>query len=102
MAKLRIEALGTAFNIAADEEPGYLKELLSRYLAAVEKTKRSTGQKDPLRIAILTGFQFCDELQKLQKKETAEQELRAGEGREAQQLAENIIARIDEVLEYDR
>lgn len=95
---LHIEALGTSFTIAADEDSAYLKELLDRYLAMLERTKRSTGLRDPLKIAILTGFLLCDELQKQQNKEAADQGARFSESQEAQELAMSIIARLDEVL----
>jgi cell division protein ZapA (FtsZ GTPase activity inhibitor) len=103
MAKtdLRIETLGTSFTIAADEDPAYLMDLLDRYRGMVEKTRQSTGLKDPLKTAILTGFLLCDELQKARKKEAEERGVRAGESREAQELALGMIARLDEVLEYD-
>ncbi|GHV71237.1 mannose-6-phosphate isomerase [Spirochaetia bacterium] len=98
MAKtdLHIETLGASFSIAADEDAAYLKKLLDDYLAAVEKTKKTIGLKDPLKIAILTGFLLVDELHKLKN---AEQKTRAKESREAQELALNLIARIDEALD---
>jgi cell division protein ZapA (FtsZ GTPase activity inhibitor) len=92
---LRIEALGTAVTIAAEEEAVYLNGLLGRYLAAVEKTKRTSPTiRDPLKLAILTGFQFCDELQKLEDKTNHG----SGDSREAQMLTESILAQINEVL----
>jgi cell division protein ZapA (FtsZ GTPase activity inhibitor) len=94
-SNLRIEALGTVITIAAEEEAGYLTGLLARYLAAIEKTKRASPSiRDPLKLAILTGFQFCDELQKLETKTGPD----SGESQEVQQLTESMLARIAEVL----
>jgi cell division protein ZapA (FtsZ GTPase activity inhibitor) len=99
-SELRIETLGTSFSITADEDADYLKGLLNVYRGAVETTQKNTGLRDPLKIAILTGFLFCDELRKLQSKTSAEEGSRSHESREAQELTLNMIARIDEVLEY--
>lgn len=86
--------LGTSFSIAVDESPAYLASLLERYKRIIEDTKRQTGLQDPLRIAILTGFLLCDDIEKIKKqKQNGEKE-----GREAEQLALDLIARIDEAL----
>ncbi|GHU12743.1 cell division protein ZapA [Spirochaetia bacterium] len=85
---LQINLLGTSFSIAADEDPVYLENLLERYAAIVENTKKLTGLSDPLKVAILTGFLLCDEIEKI----------REHEGRAAELLTLDLIARIDEVL----
>jgi cell division protein ZapA (FtsZ GTPase activity inhibitor) len=94
---LRLDLLGTSFSITADEAPEYLAELLNRYKLIVERTQQSTGLKDPLKAAILTGFLLCDELQKLERGRKrlpdTEDEL------SAEQLTLDLIARIDEALE---
>jgi hypothetical protein len=85
---LQINLLGTSFSIAADEDPVYLDNLLGRYAAIVENTKKITGLQDPLKIAILTGFLLCDEIEKIREQD----------GRAAELLTLDLIARIDEVL----
>ncbi|MDR3302921.1 MAG: cell division protein ZapA [Treponema sp.] len=92
---LYIDVLGTSLFISADEDPVYLEGLLSNYRTAIEHIQKSSGLRDPLKIAVLTGFLLCDELQRL----ITESEARAHETREAEQIALDIIARIDEVLE---
>ena len=88
---LHFNLLGTSFSIAADEDSAYLKSLLERYRLILERTKESTGVDHPLKLAILTGFLLCDEIEKMKIQE-------AREGREAEQRTLDMIARIDEVI----
>jgi cell division protein ZapA (FtsZ GTPase activity inhibitor) len=91
---LRIDILGASFSITADEEFAYLESLLNRYRAVVESTRKSTGIKDPLKIAILAGFLLCDEIQKLK----SGKQQPVCESQEAERLTLELIARIDEAL----
>jgi len=94
-SSLHFKLLGTSFSISADEDNDYLEKLLDRYTIVLENTRKSTGVNDPLKLAILTGFLLCDEIEKtrLQKKR---------EGQEAEQRTLNMIARIDEVIPADQ
>jgi cell division protein ZapA (FtsZ GTPase activity inhibitor) len=87
---LHISMLGTSFDIAADEDTEYLENLLKNYQAIVENNKRVLGINDPLKLAILTGFLLCDEIEKIHK-----------EGAFGEQLTLDLIARIDEALPGD-
>jgi cell division protein ZapA (FtsZ GTPase activity inhibitor) len=87
----RIDILGTSLSIAADEDISYLEGLMNRYRTAVENTRKNTGLSDPLKIAVVTGFLICDEVQKLQAR------LRE-DGGEAERLTAELINRIDAVL----
>jgi cell division protein ZapA (FtsZ GTPase activity inhibitor) len=87
---LRIDILGTSFSITADEDPAYLQSLLGKYRQAVENTKRITGIDDPLKLAILTGFLLCDDYQK-----AADHNPRIRDSLEAEELAQELIARLD-------
>ena len=95
MAKntLRIDILGTVITISTDEEQGYLDKLLDKYRAAVENVEKISGLNDPLKIAILTGFLLCDDLDK--KASSKENKFEKGK---AEQLTLGMISRIDEVL----
>ena len=95
MAKsdLRINILGTSITISTDEEPEYLNTLLSKYQATVENIQRVSGLKDPLKVAILTGFLLCDDLQKAGNGKTVEKE-----SGELEQLTIGMISRLDEML----
>ncbi|MDR1900450.1 MAG: mannose-6-phosphate isomerase, class I [Treponema sp.] len=95
---LQLNILGTSFSISADEDPAYLEELLNFYKAALENTKKSTGIKNPLHIAILTGFLLCDELKKNRLPRPAGG---AGEDGAAEKLTLDLIARIDRVLDQE-
>ena len=91
---LRIDILGTSFVISTDQEPEYLNRLLSKYREAVEHIQRVSGLKDPLKIAILTGFLLCEDLQKAGT-ETAGKK----ESSEAEQLTLGMIQRLEQALE---
>jgi len=93
---LLIDALGTKFSITTNETPAFLDKVLAQYHAAVTNTQNISGMKDPLRVAILTGFLLCAEINKLkiqvEKEQTsAEQEL--------DRIAWNLIASIDQAME---
>lgn len=102
MAKneLRIDLLGTSFSIAADEDSAYLEGLLNRYRINIENTRKITGLTDPLKLALVTGFLLCDEIQKLQTRRNAGlMDPENTESEEAERLTLDIIARIDEALD---
>jgi cell division protein ZapA len=92
LSDFALDILGTSFSIRVDEDPAYLEEILSRYRAETENTKKIFDLKDPLVTAILTGFLLSEELYK------EKNSVRKGAD-EAEELALNIIARIDRVLE---
>ncbi|GHT97447.1 cell division protein ZapA [Spirochaetia bacterium] len=96
---LRIDILGTSFSISADEESAYLDSLLNQYRLVIENTQKTTGLKDPLKVAIVAGFLLCDEIQKLHKQPSSKSEGILAESREAEQLTLDLIARIDEALD---
>ena len=90
-SNLHIKLLGTSFSIAADENGAYLENLLNKYKNVLHNTQNTTGVDDPLKLAILTGFLLCDEIEKIKQEENRE-------GMEAEKLTLNMIARIDEVI----
>jgi cell division protein ZapA (FtsZ GTPase activity inhibitor) len=60
----RIDVLGTSFTISADADADYLESLLEQYKQQIEDTKLLIGVTDPLKLAILSGFLLCDEIEK--------------------------------------
>ena len=90
-SNLHFKLLGTSFSIAADEESAYLEKLHDKYKDVLENTRKATGMEDPLKLAILTGFLLCDEIEKIKTEENREKQ-------EALQRTLNMIARIDEVI----
>jgi len=64
MGKLRIDVLGTAFTIQANEDSEYLEKLLGYYQRITKDVQSIDSVKSPLQIAILSGIMICDELYK--------------------------------------
>jgi cell division protein ZapA (FtsZ GTPase activity inhibitor) len=96
-SSLRIDILGTSFSISADEEPGYLENLLTRYYVCVENTRKITGLSDPLKLAIMTGFLLCEDIQKRIARMEPEQQ--SAESQEMDRIFLDINTRIDEILD---
>jgi cell division protein ZapA (FtsZ GTPase activity inhibitor) len=89
--ELCFDILGTSFTITTDEDEEYLQKVLSQYKAAVENTRCISGINDPLNIAILTGFLFCDEINKIK------QQLE-NESVEVKERTMKLIAKLDHAL----
>jgi len=111
MAKsdLSIDILGTVITISTDEDPEYLNMLLDKYKRTIENVQRISGLKDPLKLAVLTGFLLCDDLEKAvtggRKTEQSSAERSSGtenllseETGEAEKLTLGMISRLDEAL----
>jgi cell division protein ZapA (FtsZ GTPase activity inhibitor) len=100
---LLIDILGTSFSISASEDPAYLEEVLAQYQVAVANTQGISGMKDPLKIAILTGFLLCDEINKLKMQVEEDQTKTAlehqTEAQELSRITRNIIDRIDQAID---
>ena len=101
---LRIDALGRSFIITAGEDPDFLEEVLSQYQFAIANTQGISGMKDdPLKVAILTGFLLCAEINKIKmqvEEDRADAEMRQEiEVRELERITRNMIACIDQVIE---
>jgi cell division protein ZapA (FtsZ GTPase activity inhibitor) len=90
---LRIDILGTSFSISAEEDPVYLHNLLNFYRLRIEDTKKITGMEDPLKLAVMAGFLLCDDIQK-----QADHNPRIRDSLEAEQLTQELIARLDRDL----
>jgi cell division protein ZapA (FtsZ GTPase activity inhibitor) len=93
---LLIDVLGTKFSITTNEDTAFLDKVLSQYQAAVENTQNISGMKDPLKIAILTGYLLCAEINKLKIQIEKEQ---TGIEAELNRIMRNLIDCIDHVME---
>ena len=89
--EIRIDLLGTSIAISADRDPEYLKKLLETYKDAIENVKKMSGLSDPLKIAILTGFLLCDDLEK------REHDISVEDG-EAEKRTLNMLTLLEEIL----
>jgi len=92
---LFINILGASFSITAGEDPQYLNDVLEQYRLAVANTQGISGMKDPLKVAILTGFLLCDEINKL--KLQAEEEQAVAE--KALDRVANLVLHLDKGIE---
>jgi cell division protein ZapA (FtsZ GTPase activity inhibitor) len=95
---LSIQVLGTTFSITTAEDPQYLDEVLTQYQLAIANTEIISGMKEPLKVAVLTGFLLCDEINKLKLQIKNEQ---ASAEKELNRIARNLIASIDKVIVTD-
>ncbi|WP_461256810.1 cell division protein ZapA [Treponema sp. R80B11-R83G3] len=102
---IRLDILGTSFTITADEDEEYLNKVLSQYSTAVKNTQSISGIKEPLNIAILTGFILCDEFNKV--KQRLDDEIRARgelknednwENQEVEDRTLRLITKLDQAL----
>ena len=99
---LVLDILGEKFIVATDEEPEYLDEILAQYKIMVSTTQGISGINKPIRVAILTGFLLCDELNKLKKQiKTEMSNMEAQHSSEIQKLEhsiQKIISRLDQAI----
>jgi len=89
--ELHLDILGTSFDITVNEDKTYLDKVLSQYRAAVENTQNISGIKEPLNIAVLTGFLLCDEINRIK------QQLE-NESIEVSERTMNLITTLEKVL----
>ena len=101
--ELLINVLGANFSIMAGEDPAYLDEVLAQYCLAVANTQGISGMKDPLKVAILTGFLLCDEINKVKRQVEEDQANTHAQNvvitREYNVITQDLIDRIDLILE---
>ncbi|MDR1637236.1 MAG: mannose-6-phosphate isomerase, class I [Treponema sp.] len=92
-----LDILGPPFSITVDEDSAYLDRLLANYRNAVDDVRKSTGlkDKDALKIAVLTGFSLCDELEKLK----IVMEKGDEEEQKTLQRTLGLFSRLDEAME---
>ena len=93
---LLIDVLGTKFSITTNEAPEFLDKVLTQYHAAIENTQNISGMKDPLKIAILTGFLLCAEINKLKIQVEDEH---TGVEEELNRITRSLIDSIDHAME---
>jgi len=94
---LFISILGASFSITTGEDPEYLNEVLDQYRLAVSNTQGISGMKDPLKVAILTGFLLCDEINKLKLQVEEEQVADKKIMNHAINLATSLVDKVNEI-----
>lgn len=102
MGKLRIELLGTAFTIQANENSEYLEKLLGYYKQITDNVKQIDSVKSPLQIAILSGIMLCDELYKEKENKitskNGQSQINTEEQKELERRTNEMIKKIEKVL----
>ena len=89
---MRIDLLGTSFNVKTDEDEEYLREVIALFSSKVAEVQRTVSTSDPLKTAILAGVLVSDELMKLTGSTR-------GESIEAGRIAEALIGELTDVLD---
>ncbi len=59
---MRIELLGTAFQLETDQDPEYLADCVDYLRTKVQEVEGSVATGDPLKLAILAALLAVDEL----------------------------------------
>ncbi len=59
---MRIDLLGTSFQVQSDEDPEYVEEILEYYRARIAEIEETVATGDPLKKAILAALLVTDEL----------------------------------------
>ncbi|WP_037545448.1 cell division protein ZapA [Spirochaeta lutea] len=101
---MTINLLGTSFTIQSDEDPAYLREILSYLEAKISEVTTGVKTTDPLKISILASLLLADELHKLKNsqemlKQQAQSSLSSQEyEREVDEITKRLIRTIDECL----
>jgi cell division protein ZapA (FtsZ GTPase activity inhibitor) len=93
---LRVDLLGTSFSITVESEPEYMQAIYGRYRTMLENTRKATGVEDSLKLAILTGLELVDEMEKLRSRSRNEEG--ALESIQVERHVQDMINRIDEIL----
>jgi len=90
---VHINLLGTRFSIHTDENPEYIQQLIENLDERFTALEKSTGLKDPLKLALLTGLFLEDEIQK--SRDSASHPI---EDTEAEKLTLQILENLDKTL----
>ncbi|MBR5934222.1 MAG: cell division protein ZapA [Treponema sp.] len=68
MGLLKVDILGSSFELHANEDDEYLSKLLSYYKQIITEVEKTDHLKDPKKTAILSGILLVDELYKEKEK----------------------------------
>ncbi len=88
---LRIELLGTSFNVESDRSEEYLDRVIAHFTSRVAEIENSVRNRDPLKKAILAGLLVTDDY--LQQQSSG---IDADQARAVDEIATRLIRQIDE------
>lgn len=89
---ISINLLGTSFTIQVDEDPEYIKQIISYLEERINKTRNAFPKQEPLKISLLACIFLIDELFRERNHSKEEQQ-------NASAVAESLIDRLDSVLD---
>ncbi|MDR2865708.1 MAG: cell division protein ZapA [Spirochaetaceae bacterium] len=98
-AVLRVDLLGTSFSLTVEGDQSYLQAIYGRYRTLLENTKKNTGVEDPLKLAILTGLQLCDDVEKLRSWKNSD--TATLESMQTEKCLLDLIEKIEKALPLD-
>lgn len=90
---MRIELLGTSFQIQSDEDPSYIEEILAYYRERIGEIESTVATTDPLKKAILAALLVTDELFR-----TRAPQSEAAVAGEIDVITRRLLERIDNAL----
>lgn len=99
---MRIELLGTSFQIQSDESPEYVARILDHYHQRVEQIEGSVATGDPLKKAILAALLVTDELFREREGDTSGPQaitLPVDQAQEIERITTSLIERLDVSLD---
>ena len=92
-SRVKVDLLGTSFQIQADEDAAYLAEIVAYLSGKVSEVRREVPVADPVKVALLVGLNLTDELFKARAGREIPDDPEIG------QIATRIIERIDRTLD---
>ena len=97
--RVKIELLGTTFSIQSDEDPEYIRSMLSYVDEKISQVRKSVHSTDNVKISILTSLLLCDELfkQRLQVP-TPPPGLSEDEEQEVQEITQRLIQTLEQAI----
>jgi len=96
--RIKIDLLGRSFTVLCDEKPEHLKEVMTTLRRRIDQISSRVSTNDPLKTALLAGFDLVDEVIKLREVLKRRQVADPVETEEIRSITENLIQRIDDCL----
>ncbi len=95
---LKVEVLGSELSIRSEESPQHLRDVVNAFNLRVDEVKHALNLSDPLKIAILAGFNLASELVKHLQAVENKARLSEQQSAEIDKITDNLIQRIDRCL----
>lgn len=97
---MRIELLGTSFQIQSDESPEYIETILNYYRERVVEIEATVATADPLKKAILAALLVTDELHRLKSgSAVSDRGIPGDDAREIERITTSLLERLEDSLD---